>query len=274
MTRDPSAKGRTRGGAGAKRRGTPIWVRARANFLTGLVVIAPIVVTVYLTWAFITFVDGQIVPLVPAIYNPATYIETDIPGFGVVVFLLFTSVVGYLARKVVGKQLIRFGENLVNRLPLVRSIYNAMKQIAETVLTQSQSSFNKACMIEYPRRDLWAIAFVSTDTRGEIAQRAGQEMISVFLPTTPNPTSGFLLFVPKKDVVILDMTVEEAAKLIISAGLVSPPTREEIESEARRAQARKAALAQAATTRRGGPGRGADASAPPQIGPDDPAGEG
>ncbi|MEM1346520.1 MAG: DUF502 domain-containing protein [Pseudomonadota bacterium] len=223
------------------------WTRIRANFLTGFVVIAPIVVTVYLTWAFITFVDGQIVPLVPAPYNPRTYIDTDIPGFGVVVFLLFTTVVGYFAKKVFGKQIIRLGEAIVDRLPLVRSVYNAMKQIVETVLSQSGTSFSRACLIEYPRRDLWAVAFVSTETRGEILEHTGHgEMISVFLPTTPNPTSGFLLFVPRKDVVFLDMTVEEAAKLIISAGLVTPPTRAEIEAEARRTQARKAALAKAA----------------------------
>ncbi|GMG84113.1 DUF502 domain-containing protein [Paralimibaculum aggregatum] len=226
----------------------PLWVRARANFLTGLIVVAPIVVTIYLTWAFITFVDNQIVPLVPTPYNPATYIETDIPGFGLVVFFIFTTIVGYSAKKVFGKQLIRLGEGIVDRLPLVRTVYNAMKQIVETVLSQSKSSFRQACLIEYPRRNLWAIAFVSTDTRGEIPRRAGQdEMISVFLPTTPNPTSGFLLFVPKRDVVLLDMTVEDAAKLVISAGLVTPPTKEELEAQARSATLRKQALAKAAS---------------------------
>jgi uncharacterized membrane protein len=222
-------------------------MRARANFLTGLVVVAPIVITLYLTWTFITFVDAKIVPLVPAMYNPATYIAKDIPGFGVVVFLVFTTIVGYFAKKVFGQQLIRLGEDLVDRLPLVRSIYNAMKQIAETILTQSKSSFSKSCLIEYPRAGLWAIAFISTDTRGEIPQKTGIEMLSVFLPTTPNPTSGFLLFVPRKDVVLLDMTVEEAAKLVISAGLVTPLTKEEVEAEARKAQARRAVLASAAS---------------------------
>jgi uncharacterized membrane protein len=237
-----------------RRRRTPLWIRARANFLTGLVVVAPIVVTLYLTWAFVTFVDSQIVPLVPAPYNPSTYIDTDIPGFGLVVFVVFTTIVGYFAKKVFGKQLIRLGEAIVDRLPLVRSIYNAMKQIVETVLSQSKSSFRQACLIEYPRRDIWSIAFVATDTRGEIPQRAGQEeMISVFLPTTPNPTSGFLLFVPRRDVVLLDMTVEDAAKLVISAGLVTPPTKEELEAEAKRAQTRKAALARAAAGRPGSP---------------------
>lgn len=201
----------------------------RGNFLAGIVIVAPVVLTAYLAWAVITFIDQQIVPWVPRIYNPSTYLNFDIPGFGVVVFLLFTTVVGYFTRNLFGRQIVKIGEGWVDRMPIIRSIYNALKQIAETILSQSSTSFKHACLIEYPRKDLWAIAFVSTDTKGEIPSKAGQnDMISVFLPTTPNPTSGFLLFVPRKDVVLLDMSVEEAAKLVISAGLVTPPAREEI----------------------------------------------
>lgn len=109
-------------------------------------------------------------------------------------------------------------------MPIVRSIYNGLKQIAETILSQSNNSFKSACLVEYPRRDIWAVAFISTDTKGEVAQKVNEEMVSVFLPTTPNPTSGFLLFVPRRDIILLDMEVEDAAKLIISAGLVTPPT--------------------------------------------------
>ena len=252
MPPDPSRSSRK---TARRRRRVPFWIRARANFLTGLVVVAPVALTIYLTWWFITFVDNQIVPLVPAVYNPKTYIDIEIPGFGVLVFLIFTTVVGYFAKKVFGRQLIRFGEHIVDRLPLVRSIYTAMKQIFETALTQSGSSFRQACLIEYPRKGMWSIAFIATDTKGEIVQQTGQDMVSVFLPTTPNPTSGFLLFVPREDVVPLEMTIEEAAKLIISAGLVSPPTKEEVEAEARRARARKQALAKSVTRR--GPGGGA-----------------
>jgi uncharacterized membrane protein len=240
---------------GRRRRRTPLWVRARANFLTGLVVVAPIALTIYLTWFFVTFVDDQIMPLVPSVYNPATYIDVEIPGFGVVVFIVFTTIVGYFAKKVFGRQLIRWGEDMVDRLPLVRSVYTAMKQIFETVLTQSKSSFRQACLIEYPRREMWSIAFIATDTRGEIPKHVNEDMMSVFLPTTPNPTSGFLLFVPKRDVIPLEMTIEEAAKLIISAGLVTPMTKEEAEAEARRARARKAALARSVTDRPPPPGQ-------------------
>ncbi len=250
-----AAKRKNSNGKNPKIRRRPgFWSGARANFLTGLVVVAPIVLTLYLTWAFITFVDAKVVPLVPAPYNPRTYIDADIPGFGLVIFVIFTSVVGYFAKRVFGKQLIRLGENIVSRMPVVRSVYNALKQIVETVLSQSKSSFRQACLVEYPRRDIWAIAFIATDTRGEILEkRGGEEMVSVFLPTTPNPTSGFLLFVPKKDVIPLDMTIEEAAKLVISAGLVVPPTAAEREAAARNTEARKRAIARTAGARNGSP---------------------
>ena len=213
---------------------------ARNNFLTGLIVVAPVVITIYLTWTIIEFVDERVVPWVPEVYNPRTYIEYDIPGFGLFIFLIFTTVVGYFTRNLFGRQLIRIAEGWVDRLPIVRTIYNALKQIVETILSQSHSSFQKACLVEYPRKGIWAIAFISTSTKGEIPPKAGEpEMMSVFLPTTPNPTSGFLLFLPAADVIELDMTVEEAAKLVISAGLVTPPTREEREAAARRAQSRR-----------------------------------
>lgn len=206
-----------------------LFARIRGNFFAGIVLVGPVVLTIYLAWTAINLIDESIVPWVPARYNPATYLEFDIPGFGVVVFLLFTTIIGWLTKNFFGRQIVRLGESWVSRMPIIRSIYNALKQIAETILSQSETSFKNACLIEYPRKGLWAIAFVSTATKGEIPGKAGvPEMRSVFLPTTPNPTSGFLLFVPKEDVVVLSMTVEEAAKLVISAGLVVPPTEAEI----------------------------------------------
>jgi len=210
----------------------PLLQRIRNNFLTGLIVVAPIFLTVYLIWLFVAFVDNRVVPLIPARYNPETYIGADIPGFGVVVFLVVCTVTGMLTKGIFGRQLVRFGESLVDRTPVVRSIYNAVKQIVETIFSQSQNSFQNACLIQYPRQGIWAVAFVSTETKGEVLEKIDDhnQMVSVFLPTTPNPTSGFLLFVPRKDVVMLDMSVEDAAKLIISAGLVVPPTAEEIKA--------------------------------------------
>ena len=234
------ADGKQSGQKKASSRRLGLIAAARNNFLTGLIIVAPVVITIYLTWTIIEFVDARVVPWVPAVYTPRTYIEYDIPGFGLFIFLVFTTVVGYFTRNLFGRQLIRIAEGWVDRLPIVRTIYNALKQIVETILSQSHSSFQKACLVEYPRKGIWAIAFISTSTKGEIPPKAGEpEMMSVFLPTTPNPTSGFLLFVPTADVIELDMTVEEAAKLVISAGLVSPPTREEREAAARRAQPRR-----------------------------------
>jgi uncharacterized membrane protein len=235
---------RRRRQAKLRKRRVPILQRARTNFLTGLVVVVPVALTIWLTWWFVTFVDSQVMPLVPSAYNPRTYINGDIPGFGVVVFVVVTTVVGYFAKKVFGKQLILLGESLVDRTPVVRSIYNALKQIVETVLSQSNSSFRQACLIEYPRRGIWAVAFISTETTGELPEKAGRaDMLSVFLPTTPNPTSGFLLFLPKEDVIPLDMTIEEAAKLVISAGLVTPPTVQERAAKSAEAEARRLAFA-------------------------------
>ncbi len=213
----------TRKPAPRRQRKPTLFQRLRGDFLTGLVVVAPVLLTIWVVWTAITFIDARIVPLVPAIYNPSTYIGRDIAGFGVVVFLVVNTMVGALTKGLFGKQLLRWGEGLFDRTPVVRTIYNAVKQIFETVVSQSNSSFKQACLIEYPRKGIWAVAFVSTETRGEVRDKVGAgDMMSIFLPTTPNPTSGFLLFVPRSDVVVLDMSVEEAAKLIISAGLVHP----------------------------------------------------
>lgn len=200
----------------------------RANFLTGLVVVVPVVLTGYLVWTVAGFIDGWVLPLVPYTYQPSTYIGINIRGYGVLIFLIFTILVGGLTKGLFGRSLIGWGEGMVDRMPVVRSVYNGLKQIVETVLSNSSNSFENACLIEYPRKGLWAVAFIATDTKGEVLQKVpGEtEMVSVFLPTTPNPTSGFLLFVPRSDVVLLDMSVEDAAKLIISAGLVNPQVKD------------------------------------------------
>lgn len=206
------------------RRKPGLFARFRANFLTGLVVIAPIGLTLWLIWTVTGWIDGWVLPFVPARWLPESYIGTNFRGVGVVIFLIFAVLVGWIAKGLIGRSLISWGEHLVDRMPVVRSIYSGLKQIAETVFAQSETSFDKACLVEYPRRGIWAIGFVSTTTRGEIDRRLPREepFLSVFLPTTPNPTSGFLLFVPAADLVMLDMTVEDAAKLVISAGLVYP----------------------------------------------------
>ncbi len=211
--------------------------RLRASFLTGLVVIAPVGLTIWLIWSVVGWIDGFVLPLVPKAYHPDRMIQDflgldpssqfNVRGLGVVIFLIFTIIMGWMAKGIIGRSLIRFAEGLVERTPVVRTIYSGIKQISETIFAQSDRSFETACLIEYPRRGIWALGFISTTAKGEIAAKSDPsgEMLSVFVPTTPNPTSGFLLFFPRKDVVELDMSVEDAAKLVISAGLVYPADR-------------------------------------------------
>ena len=196
----------------------------RASFLTGLVVVAPISLTLYLIWTVAGWVDSWVLPFVPVWLRPDQYVGLNIRGIGVFAFLIFTIFVGWLAKGIIGKSMIAWAEGLVQGLPVVRSIYNGLKQIAETVFSQSDTTFDKACLIQYPRRGLWCIAFVSTSAKGEIASSipVDEGKTAVFLPTTPNPTSGFPLFLPSSDVIELEMSVEDAAKLVISAGLVYP----------------------------------------------------
>lgn len=205
----------------------------RNSFLTGLVVIAPVALTIWLIWSVIGWIDGFVLPFIPNLYHPDNILNTifgqdvaiNIRGLGVVVFLLFTTFVGWIAKGFLGRSLIRVGENLVRRMPVVRSIYSGVKQIAETVFAQSDRSFEKACLIEYPRKGIWAVGFISTEAKGEVKYKAksNSDLLSVFVPTTPNPTSGFMLFFPRNDVIELEMSIEDAAKLVISAGLVYPP---------------------------------------------------
>lgn len=221
-----------------KRRSRPgLIARLRSNFLAGLIIVAPIGLTLWLIWTVVGWVDGWVWPFVPDAYHPealvnrilgrtdpAEQISVNVRGIGVVIFLIFTVIVGWIGKGLIGRSFLGIGERLVDRTPVVRSIYNAAKQIAETVFSQRDTSFDKACLVEYPRKGIWAIAFISTNAKGEIDAKLtdGEPIVTVFLPTTPNPTSGFLLFLPRRDVKVLDMTVEDAAKLVISAGLVYP----------------------------------------------------
>ncbi|WP_282026803.1 DUF502 domain-containing protein [Limimaricola cinnabarinus] len=199
----------------------------RNNFIAGVVVIAPIGLTVWLIWTLVGWIDSWVLPFVPNRFNPEQYIGINLRGVGVIFFILFTFLVGALAKGFVGRSLLRMGESLVAQMPVVRSIYSGLKQIAETVFAQTETSFDQACLIEYPRKGIWALAFISTSAKGEVLRRLPSEgeIVTVFLPTTPNPTSGFLLFLPRAEVTVLDMSVEDAAKLVISAGLVTPPDR-------------------------------------------------
>ena len=203
--------------------------RVRNYFLTGIIVTAPIAITFAVAMWVINWIDSKVVPLIPSSYNPQEILQQHtgfhIPGIGLLVVFIGLTLIGFLAAGLLGRFVVRVGENLLNRMPIIRSVYGALKQIFETVLRSSSRSFREVALIEYPRRGIWAIGFITTKTTGEVRSEIKEEVVNVFLPTTPNPTSGFLLFVPRKDLIILDMSVEEAIKMIVSAGIVTPPSR-------------------------------------------------
>lgn len=202
--------------------------RLRYYFLTGLVVAGPAGITLYLTWALVSWVDSWVKPYLPASYNPDTYLPFPVPGFGLVVGVILIMAIGFLTANIVGRTLFGYSEDMLHRMPVVRNLYRGLKQIFETVLAERGSSFQTAVLLEYPRRGLWTIGFVAGPTRGETRTRLpfDEEAVTVFVPTTPNPTGGFLLFLPRRETIPLDISVEDAAKLVISFGLVSAETGE------------------------------------------------
>ncbi len=218
----------------------PVGARLRNYFLTGLIIVGPVGITLYVFWWFVNLVDAWVKPWVPQIYLPETYLPFTVPGVGLIFSIAVLMAVGALTANLFGRTLVSYGEMILGRMPVVRGVYRALKQIFETVLSQSNNSFQQVGLVEYPRRSIYAIVFVSTPASGEIDDKIlkGERVLSVFLPTTPNPTSGYLLFVPEKDVIILDMTVEEGAKLVISAGLVVPAYQAKLKKIARDAKSR------------------------------------
>ena len=203
------------------RRRSRTMARLRSYFLTGLVIAAPLFLTIAITWWFIEWVDRFVDPFVPPFSRPDSYLRFSIPGFGLIVAVVFITFLGFMTQNYIGRRLVQIGEGILGRMPVVRSLYKGLKQIFETVISTRSNAFQTVGLIEYPRPGLWAIVFIAGDAKGEILHYLNQT-IAVFLPTTPNPTSGFLLYVKRSDVIILDMSLEDAAKLIISGGLVSP----------------------------------------------------
>jgi len=203
--------------------------KIRAYFFAGILVLTPVAVTIALALWFIEFVDSHIVPLIPHHWNPNTYIQDyfgitlSVPGVGVVVLAIAITLVGALTAGFLGRFIVRTGERIVNRMPVVRSVYSASKQILETVFRDQSEAFREAVLLEYPRRDAWTIGFITGQTTGEVQERTPDEVVNVYVPTTPNPTSGFLLYIPVKDVKPLSMSVEDAVKMVISVGMVTPP---------------------------------------------------
>jgi len=209
--------------AGPTRRRSRLRVRLRNYFLTGIVVAAPVGITIYITWTFVHWVDSRVKPLIPYVYNPDHYLPFSVPGVGLLFAILMLTLLGFLTASFVGRTVVSYGESLVERTPLVRNLYRGLKQLFQTVLSQSSRSFQKVVLVEYPQKGVWRVGFVAARARGEVAERLTDEKpLAVFIPNTPNVTAGFLVFVPEREAVVLEMSVEEAAKMIISAGLVTP----------------------------------------------------
>ena len=214
-------------------------ISLRNNFFTGVVIALPIAVTIWLLTWFVRLVDGRVLSVIPPEWNPNIWIKTatglSIPGFGLIMAVIALWMLGVLGSNFIGTSVIKFGERLLGRVPLVSNIYNAMKQIVTTMALQKDRAFKDVCLIEYPRKGLWAIGFVTSKLKGAPLEYLSEDFVCVFVPTTPNPTSGFLLFVKKEDVKILDMTPEEGAKMIISGGMVaSNEDLEALETEAKK----------------------------------------
>lgn len=210
-----------------------LFVYLRGRFLAGVVIAAPIAITIYLVVGLILWIDARVKPLIPDAWNPETYIpdrvslfgfefHLGLPGLGLLVAVVMLTLLGAVGANLIGRALISAGDRFLSNVPVVKNIYSLFKQLFETIANSQESSFRDMVLVEYPKKGTWCIGFVTAPIKGEIEARLGEGMIGVFVPTTPNPTSGFYMFVPKAEVIDLDMTVEEGAKMIVSVGMVVP----------------------------------------------------
>jgi uncharacterized membrane protein len=205
-----------------RREGMGLMGRLRAYFLAGVLVTAPIAITAYLGWWFVSVIDGTIRPLIPAAYNPEHYLPFSLPGIGVLTMVVALTLIGAFAAGYVGRLVFRLGDGLVERTPVVRSVYGAVKQILETVLAKKSNAFREVVMIEYPRHGLWSLGFITGSAHPEVQKVSPEEMVHVFIPCAP-PTAGYLVIAPRREIVTLDMSIEDGLKLVVSAGIVAPP---------------------------------------------------
>lgn len=197
--------------------------RVRTYFLTGLVVAGPVAVTTWLIWWFVTWVDGLVRPFIPQMYRPETYLPIKIPGTGLIIAFAALTLLGFLTANLIGRKLVDLGESLLNRMPVVRPIYRTTKQIFQTLFSKSESSFRRVGLVEFPSPGMWSLVFLTQSPGHDISSRLpGVDYVSAFMPCTPNPTTGFFFYVPRRDVIDLDITVEQAMTVIMSAGIVQP----------------------------------------------------
>jgi len=220
--------------------------RLRTYFLTGLILVAPAYITISLTWWFINWVDDLVRPFIPIAYQPETYLPVKIPGTGLIIAFVTLTLFGFLTANFVGRKLVELSENILNRMPVIRPIYNSLKQIFQTLFAKGGSSFRRVGLIEFPSPGMWSLVFLSNPASPEIATRLPDtEHLAAFMPCTPNPTTGFFFYVARRDVIDLDITVEAAMTLLMSAGMVQPGDQQRklaaLAETARAAQANRAA---------------------------------
>jgi uncharacterized membrane protein len=223
---------------------TGLMGRIRNYFLTGLVVTGPVVITFYLVWWFVTWVDGLVRPFVPVAYRPETYLPYPVPGSGLIVAVVALTLLGFLTANLIGRTLVDIGETFLGRIPAVRAIYRGLKQVFETLFSGKGSSFRRVGLVEFPSPGMWSIVLISQSPSAEVAKSlpGQEEHISVFLPCAPNPTTGFFFYVPKSKIIEVDMSTEDAATLIMSCGVVQPGSN----SDPRKKAAALAGMANAA----------------------------
>ena len=244
---------RPQGGAGeagarGAARAAHAGARLRNYFLTGLVVVGPVTITLYIAWYFINIVDAWVKPYIPRFYNPETYLPFPVPGVGLLFAIVGLTLIGALAANLLGRSLISAGELMLGRMPIVRNVYQGLKQIFESVVTASapSRSFQKVALMEFPSKGIWSLVFVTGDAAEQIPPRFGEDLISVFMPTGMLPPTGFVCFVPRSTVMPVSMSVEDAAKIIISAGMINPETQAHLKEVAQRPRAAPPAPLEAA----------------------------
>jgi uncharacterized membrane protein len=202
----------------------------RTWFLTGVVIAGPLAVTGWLVWWFVDTVDHWVRPLVPPTLWPDYYLPFRVPGTGVVLAVVGLTLLGFLAANLAGRTLLRLGEYILDRMPVVRGIYKAVKQVFETVFSQQSTSFRKVGLVQFPRKGMWSIVFISAPPNETLREKLPEgEHLSVFLPCTPNPTTGFWFYLPARDVIEVPISADEAFKLIMSAGVIQPGTQKKLD---------------------------------------------
>src|SRR5215468_4262003 len=198
--------------------------RIRNYFLTGLIVAGPVAITIWLVWSFVTWVDDLVRPFIPVAYRPETYLPVKIPGFGLIIAFVAVTLLGFFTANLVGRTLVEAGEMILERMPIVRPIYRGLKQVFETLFSKSGSTFRKVGLVEFPAPGMWSLVFLSAPPGADITAQlpTQEEHVSVFMPCTPNPTTGFFFYVPRREIIELDIPVEAAAKLLMTAGMIQP----------------------------------------------------